>query len=611
MGMSDFSLIEYTYNDLSVGTDFSMSQFSIARDQQYLIPYIQAAKSQGNFRTFTSPWTAPAWMKTNNSLTNGGRVFPPSVDPRYYQAYALYFQKYIQAYAQNNIPIDFIVPQNEPGYPAAFGSTLWTPAEMSDFIANYLGPQLHKNNLAPRIRIYEHNRDTWQYPKEVLDNPATLPYVAGVNWHNYDCVATGDVCLTDNIKLFAGTHPGYSMWMSEYTTISTAPIQDYLDGEKWGKEIFTDVNNGDGGWIFWNMVLDQNGGPVSPNSGPQDVLVMVDTSTGAVSYLAKYWYLAHFSKYVRPGAYRIGADGGQLNDGLYFSAFKNADGSNVLVVMNTNSSAVQVKVREDGNIIKPTLAAHSINTFKWTGPVNTHHIIAGSTGKWNSIGSDPYSPDAYYSGGTAPANTTPAIDNTGDDPLYQSERFGNFSYIFPVPNGRYQVTLKFAENYWNGIGNRRFHVDAEGSRRLSDFDIYAAAGGRYKAVDRTFVVNVTDGAVSLQFTSVIDNAKVGAIAVTPLPAEGSPFTALTAPGYVMAHDYNTGGEGYAHHFSYVGSTGTYRGDGVNIEPCSNDARCGYNIGWLSDGDYINYTVNVAVGGNYESTRSCCGAWQRG
>jgi len=615
MGLNDFSLSQYTYDDLGSGTDFGMNQFSVNHDLQYLIPYIQAAKAQGNFRLFASPWSAPAWMKTNNSLVNGGSVIPPSTDPRYYQAYALYFQKYVQAYAQNNIPIDFVSVQNEPGYAAPFGSTAWTPAQMADFVANYLGPQFQQNNVGARIRVFEWNRDQWQFPKQILDNPATAPYVAGVDWHNYECLS---YCQPDNLDLFNASHPGYSTWMGEYTTINTTPIQSYLDSEKWGNIIMTDLSHGEGGWVFWNMVLNQNGGPYAPASGAQDSLVEVDTSTSpaTVYYLPKFWYLAQFSKFVRPGAYRIGADGGQANDGLSSLGFKNTDGSEVLVVMNTNNANTQIKVREDGNIFEPTLAAHSINTFKWNAPVNTYHIIAGSTGSWNSIASDPFTADAFYSGGMAPVNTTPPIANTADDPLYQSERYGsNFSYSFPVPNGRYQVTLKFSENYWNCSGCRTFNVSSEGSQVLSSFDIYAAAGGaRYTAVDRTFTTNVTDGNLDLQFTGVVDNAKVDAIAITPLPPDGSPYKSTLsagvpagytlssgiAPGYVFAQDYNTGGEGYAYHFGYQGGTDTsYRSDAINLETCSNDSHCGDDLSYLSSGDYVNYTINVLVGGNYD------------
>ena len=604
MGGDDFSCTdlintcpEYTDDDLASGTDFNMTQFSINRDLARLIPFVQAAKTHGSFRIFASPWSAPAWLKTNNSLDNGGSVIPPTTDSRYYSAYALYFQKYVQAWAQQGVPIDFVSVQNEPQNPANYMSTSWTSTDMANFVGNYLGPQFATNGINSRIRIYEHNRDTWQYPIQVLDNAATAPYVAGVDFHDYECTFGQVYCMADNVGLVNTAHPGYSLWMGEHTDVGVPNPSDYLNGEKWGNWITDDMNAGIGGYVYWNLILAQNGGPVEvPQSSYQDPLVDINTSTHAINYMPRFWYLAQFSKFVRPGAYRIGADGAQQYDGLNFTAFKNPDGSEVAVVVNSNSTATQVKIREDGNVIEPTLDAHSINTFKWNAPVNTYHVIAGGSTGWNSVGSDPYSPDAYYSGGGTATNAN-AISGTADDPLYQPERNGNFSYAFPVPNGRYQVTLRFSENFWTCAGCRLFNVSLQGSPVLTNFDIYATAGARYTAVDKTFVANVTGGSVNLAFTNVTDLAKVDAISVVPLPTEGSAFKKMIAPTTVLASDYNTGGEGYAYHFAqHNGTDFTYRSDAINLEKCT---QCGFDLGWLSSGDYVNYTVNVAAQGNYD------------
>lgn len=597
---------EYTDDDISSGTDFNMSQFSLSRDLQRLIPYVKAAQAYGNFQIVASPWSAPAWMKTNGSLDGGGSVIPPSTDPRYYTAYALYFKDWVQAWAQQDVNVNYVSVQNEPQNAANYASTLWTSSEMADFVANYLGPEFASNGVTARIRIYDHNRDTWQYPTQVLSDSSTLPYVAGVDFHDYECIFGEDYCMAPNIGLFHDADPGYSAWMTELTDVGAPDPTDYLDGEKWGNWIINDMNAGMGAFIYWNMVLDQNGGPVEvPQSSYQSPLVDVDTSTGTVNYMPRFWYLAQFSKFVRPGAYRIGADGAQSGDGLNFTAFKNPDGSEVFVIVNSNDSAVQVKIREGGNVIEPTLDAHSINTFEWNAPVNSYHIIAGSTGSWESAAGDMYSADAYYSGGGTAVNVEP-IGGTPDAPLYQSERNGNFSYSFPVPDGPYQVTLKFSENYWNCSGCREFDVSLQGNTVLSDFDIYAAAGGEYKAIDESFVADVTNGAVDLVFTSVIDKAKVDAIAITPLPTAGSAFTdsslpeGTIAPGYVMAENYNTGGSGYAYQFAYSGGSDfSYRPDAINLEQCSNDSHCGDDLGWLSSGDWVNYTVDVVTGSNYD------------
>lgn len=657
MGTNDFAFLpDFTQDDVASGsTDFGMTSFSIARDQQRLIPFIKAAQAAGGkFRTFASPWTAPPWMKTNQDYFNGGCVIPPTPaltdpancngsttsDARYYTAYADYFSRYVIALKAQGVPIDWIVPQNEPGYPAKFGSTTWNAAQMGAFIKDYLGPKLAADNTGAKIRGFEWNRDQYTFPKALLDDAGVREYLTGINWHNYECLQK---CQPDNVQLINNLHPGYSSWMSEYTSIDgTHP--DYFDGEEWGKTIMTDLGTGEGGWIYWNLFLNANGGPYAKNpdgtdrSGTQDPLIVIDDGTAAspksppvVTYLSKFYYLSHFSKWIKPGAYRIGTAGGTDepgnptdNNNLQSQAFKNADGSEALVVMNTGDTAQSVKVAEEGTAFTVSLDAHSINTFTWTAPINTVHVRAGATTPWNSIGSDPYLGEAGFTGGTI-ATTTHAISGTADDPLYQGERYGNFSYAAALPAGRYSVTLKLSENSWTAANQRRFNVTAEGQAALSNVDIFAEAGAQYRPLDKTFPVSVTDGTLNLAFQSLVDNAKVDAISVVPLRSTGEPFTStITAgtpagfhlagaslPGYVFAQDYNTGGEGVAYHASFTGGTATtYRSDAKNLEVCSNDAHCGgdgQDLGWISTGDYFHYTRDVAVGGNFDVILRTAGA----
>ncbi|MCI0158745.1 carbohydrate-binding protein [Leifsonia shinshuensis] len=616
MGSNDFSPTHYSYDDLSSGTDFSQASFSVAHDESTLIPYIQAAQSHGSFRIMASPWTAPGWMKDNGSLIGGGSLITPSVDPRYYQAYATYFAKYVQAYAAHGITINDVSIQNEPLNPAKFESTVYTAAQMADFIANYLGPTFTSSNIGARIRGYEHNRDTWTYPVDMLNNAGTLPYVSGIDFHPYECDFGQSYCDTANLGLFNQAKPGYSTWMSEHTDLGIPNASDYPGDERWGGEIVDEMLAGEGGYIYWNMVLDQTGGPFSSLSDAQEPLVIVDTSgaSASVSYMPKFYELAQFSKFVRPGAYRIGASGGANSDGLKSVAFKNPDGSEALVVVNTTNSAKTVKVGEAGSTFSRSVAAHSTNTFTWTAPVNTYHVIAGSTGTWGAVNGDHYTADAGFTGGGTAVNAN-AIDGSADDPLYQSERNGtSFSYAFPVPAGRYRVGLKLSENYFTSTGQRVFNVSAEGATQLSNFDIYAAAGARYKAIDRTFDVNVTDGTLNLGFASTVNLAKVDAISVTPIPSTGQQFTSAvnasvpsgfstgtgSIPGFVFAQDYNTGGEGVGYHFSGTGGTDTtYRSDATHLQACTGDTYCGDNVGWLADGDWLNYTSTVNVSGDYD------------
>ncbi len=616
MGSNDFSPTHYSYDDLSSGTDFSQSSFSVTHDESTLIPYIQAAQGYGSFRIMASPWTAPGWMKTNNSLIGGGSLIAPSTDPRYYQAYATYFAKYVQAYAAHGITINDVSIQNEPLNPAKFESTVYTAAQMADFIANYLGPTFVSSGVGARIRGYEHNRDTWTFPVDMLNNAGTLPYVSGINFHPYECDFGQVYCDTANLGLFNQAKPGYSTWMSEHTDLDIPNASDYPGDERWGAEIVDEMLAGEGGYIYWNMVLDQTGGPFSSLSDAQEPLVIVDTSgtTATVSYMPKYYELAQFSKFVRPGAYRIGTSGGANGDGIKSVAFKNPDGSEVLVVVNTSGSSKTIKVGEAGSTFSRAVAAHSTNTFTWSAPVNTYHVIAGSTGTWVAVNGDHYTADSGYTGGGTAVNAV-AIADSADDPLYQSERNGtSFSYAFAVPSGRYRVNLKLSENYFTSSGQRVFNVTAEGATKLSNFDIYAAAGARYKAIDRSFDIAVTDGTLNLGFASSVNLAKVDAISVTPIPATGAQYASTvtasvptgfstgtgTIPGYVFAQDYNTGGEGVGYHFSTSGGTDTsYRTDANHLQVCTGDTYCGDNVGWLADGDWLNYTSTVNVSGNYD------------
>lgn len=647
MGTNDFAFLpDYTLADVSAGsTDFDLSSFSIARDQQRLIPFVKAAQDAGgDFELFASPWTAPPWMKTNQDYFNGGCVIPPTAaltdpancngsttfDPRYYQTYAEYFSRYVQALEAAGVTVDWIVPQNEPGYPAKFGSTTWNAAQMATFIGDYLGPRFDADGITARIRGFEWNRDQYQFPAALMADTGAQEHLAGINWHNYECL---QYCQPDNVELVDDLHPGYSSWMSEYTAID-GPHPDYLDGEAWGRTIMTDLGVGQGGWVYWNLFLDEDGGPYAKNpdgtdrSGTQDPMVVIDDGTSAspqnpptVTYLSKFYYLSHFSKWVRPGAHRIGSAGGLAaepgaGDALEFQAFKNADGSEVLAVINSGDAATPITVSEDGASFSATLDAHSINTFVWDAPVNAVYERAGASTPWHSVSSDRYRGETGFSGG-ATAATSSNVVGTADDPLYQNERYGNFTYSAALPAGRYAVTLKLSENYWDNPGQRVFDVLAEGQRVLSGVDIRAEAGAKFVPLDKTFIVTVADGSLNLAFQSIVDNAKVDALSVVPLRGTGEPFEStviagvpsgyslagLTVPGLVLAQDYNRGGEGVAYHVANVGGgTSSYRPDAVNLEVCSNDAHCGgtgQNIGWISPGDYFHYTRDVTVGGNYD------------
>jgi O-glycosyl hydrolase len=622
IGSDDFSLSHYSYDETA--NDFSLANFSTSHDQQYLIPYIKAAQTAagGSFRLMASPWTAPSWMKNNKSLfgtataSGDASLIAPSTDSRYYQAYADYFKAYIAAYKQQGINVTDVSVQNEPENPAAFEATTYTDAQMTQFVGSYLGPDLV--GTGTKIRVYEHNQDHWYYPANVLNDATVKPYASGADFHPYECDFGQDYCDDANLDLFNQAAPGYSTWMSEHTDLGQAEPNNYIRDEKWGKEIVKQMNHGEGAYIYWNMVLDQNGGPVTDLSAPQEPLVEVDTSASpaTVSYLPKFYELAQFSKFVKPGAHRIGAEGSIAGDDVAQTAFENPDGTRVLVAVNSGPATSMV-VGEGSNGFTTNLAAHSTTTFTWSAPKDSYSIDTGSTAiNYTDVAGEHYTADGSFTGGTV-ATTTSAIANTADDSLYQTTRDGTFSYALPLPNGRYRVQLLLSDNTSTASGQRVFNMTAEGSTRLSNVDPYALAGGGKKATTKSFWLNVTDGTLNLATVAVTGTPTIAGIRVIPTPTTGIQHTSTVTggvpsgytvdtgvlPGTIFAQDYNDGGAGVGYTIATPQSSSVatgYRSDGTNIVTTTDTTYGGgQNVTGLSTGDKLNYTVNVVSGGNYD------------
>ena len=614
IGSDDFSLSHYSYDETA--GDFSLNDFSVDQDKQTLIPYIKAAQAAGgSFRLMASPWTAPSWMKKNDSLLGqpgDPTVVEPSTDPRYYQAYADYFAKYVAAYKAQGIDVTDVSVQNEPENPAKFEATTWNDSQMADFVGNYLGPDLKDS---ARIRVYEHNQDHWWYPAHVLNNPTAKQYAAGADFHPYECDFGQNYCDDANLDLFNQAAPGYSTWMSEHTDLGQAEPSNYLRDEKWSSEIVKQMNHGEGAYIYWNMVLDQNGGPVTDLSAPQEPLVEVDTSVSpaTMSYMPKFYELAQFSKFVRPGAHRISAAGGTSGGNVAQTAFENADGSRVLVVVNSGP-ATSLRVGEGSTGFKTSLAAHSTTTFTWGGPKNTFSIDTGSHSAWTDVAGEHFTADAQVSGGTT-ATTTADIANTADDKLYQTTRDGSFTYTLPVPDGDYKVQLLLSDNTSTAAGQRVFDVKAEGATRLSKVDPYALAGAGKTATSASFDVAATGGSLSISTVAVTGTPTIAGIRVTPIAGSGTQHASTVTgaapagysvdtgvlPGTIFAQDYNDGGQGVGYSISAAVAGGTaYRPDGTNLVSTTDTSYGGgLNLTGLSTGDQLNYTVDVLTGGTYD------------
>ncbi len=367
----------YSYNDTP--DDTLMNNFSIERDLGIngLIPYIKTSMQHGRFIIQSPMDFAPDWMYV--SLKPGKRI----IKPQYYPALARYYSKYIQAYAANGIIIDYLNLFNESASDNIYqGYSSVTYDEMAEMIKHYVVPQLRTDGLTTKIQLGEpcFRPSAIRHFAPVLDDPEARKHISVLGVHGYDFNQYSSLTELHN------KYPEYPIWMTEvcyageslfpadYPFTKKPPILDFGDGELWGNTIVNDMKNWVSGWIYWNMILDQNGGPwlISPeHSDPdnnfQHPVLIINRDTKQTIYTGLYYYLSHFSRFVRPGASRIDCKGGTST--LNFVGFLNTDGTIILNVIN-NSDEIDCKISWDKKMLILKLKSHSITTLKWDSAAN-------------------------------------------------------------------------------------------------------------------------------------------------------------------------------------------------------------------------------------------------
>ncbi|WP_224366047.1 carbohydrate-binding protein [Hyalangium versicolor] len=353
MGASDFAVNgNYSYDDMPSGQrdDTNLSHFTIAHDEAYVLPLLrQALTLNPNLKVMITPWSAPAWMKTNGSM-NGGKL-----DTAAYGQFALYFAKTIQAYQAAGVPVYALTVQNEPLHETSGYPTMnLTAAEASNFIKYNLGPTLAGRGLTTKILGYDHNWDRPDYVQTLYADASTAGYLAGSAWHFYG----GDVSTMNDIHY---QYPNKDIYFTEgssgtwITNLFDANITNEIAiFRNWAKT-YTD----------WNIALDTNRGPTNGGCTTCSGLVTINQSNGTATYTPTYYAMGHISKFVVPGAKRIASTG--YAQGLHNVAFKNPDGSKSLIVYNQNGASAQFAVKWGNSSFTYTLPATSIATFKWTG----------------------------------------------------------------------------------------------------------------------------------------------------------------------------------------------------------------------------------------------------
>jgi len=355
---SDFSSGSYTYVDEN---DASLKTFSVAHDRQYRIPFTKQAiaAAGGKLIMYASPWSPPAWMKDNNNMLQGGKLLP-----KFHQAWANYYIQFIKAYEKEGIPLWGLTVQNEPMAKQTWESCIYTAEEERDFVKNFLGPTLHKNGMAnKKLVIWDHNRDLmYQRAATVLNDPAAAKYVWGTGYHWYETFQGDNDMLFDNVKMVAEAFPDKNLLFTEgcVDKFESDKINAWSAGEKYGYSMLNDFNSGAAGWTDWNVLVDERGGPNHVNNfcfAP----IIGDTKKGELIYMNSYYYIGHFSKFIRPGAKRIACSSNRT--ALQSTAFKNKDGKIVVVVLNTTEKEMPYNLWIEGKAAKATSLPHSIMTM--------------------------------------------------------------------------------------------------------------------------------------------------------------------------------------------------------------------------------------------------------
>jgi len=347
----DFSSESYAY---AAAGDKELKTFNIDPDRKYRIPFIKAAleKTSGKMELLASPWSPPAWMKDNNNMLQGGKLLP-----EYYQSWANYYVRFMEEYKKEGVDFWGLTVQNEPMAVQTWESCIYTAEEERDFVKNYLGPTLLKSSYSgAKLVIWDHNRGLMvQRAKVMYEDPEAARYVWGTGFHWY----TGD--HFENVKLHAEAFPGKEMLFTEGCVypFNYDSIYEWHWGETYGRSLIHDLNNGAAGWVDWNVLLDETGGPNHVKNfcfAP----VIANTKAGELLYMNSYYYLGHFSKFIRPGAKRILCSSN--DDDLIATSFINTDGTIATVIQNETGKSKDFYVWIENKAIKANSPAHSIIT---------------------------------------------------------------------------------------------------------------------------------------------------------------------------------------------------------------------------------------------------------
>ena len=350
IGASDLDEAPFTYDDLPVGeTDVDLARFSLNPDKQNLIPLIKEILSiNPNIKILGSPWSAPVWMKDNNSTIGG------SLQTQYYDVYANYFVKYIQKMKEEGIIINAITPQNEPLHPGNNPSMLMLADQQADFIKNHLGPAFQTADITTKIIIYDHNCNRPEYPISVLNDPEAKQYIAGSAFHLYE----GDISALSTVH---NSHPDKDVYFTEQYTSSNGSFSGDL---KWHLKnvIIGSMRNWSRTAMEWNLANNASFEPHTPGGCTTCKGGVTINSNTSYTLNVGYYIISHASKFVPVGSVRIGSN---ITGNLQNVAFKTPEGKKVLIVENDGNNSEIFNIKYNGKWVTTSLDAGSVGTFIW------------------------------------------------------------------------------------------------------------------------------------------------------------------------------------------------------------------------------------------------------
>lgn len=299
-------------------------------------------------------------MKDSNDMLHGGKLLP-----EYRAAWALYYTKFIKAYEAEGIPIWGITIQNEPMAVQIWESSIYTAEEERDFLRDHLGPTMANEGLGDKkIIVWDHNRDLISHrANTIFEDPEAAKYAWGIGFHWYETWAGGET-MHENLRNVAQSFPDKKLIFTEGTNekFSADRYQYWPNAERYGRSMINDFNAGTVAWTDWNILLDQNGGPnhvgnfcFAPVHG--------DTETGELIYTPTYYYIGHFSKFVRPGARRVSTTSSRSH--LLATSFINPDNSVATIVMNQSELDIDYNFIVGPSEIQLTIPAHAMQTLIW------------------------------------------------------------------------------------------------------------------------------------------------------------------------------------------------------------------------------------------------------